>query len=525
MRRQFNVDNNNAIFFVAFLTLSCIPSQYHGIKVQLVDGFIVSPTSNIAAGNIGIIHQKSKYGQSNYNDNGPTIRFFGTIIPTAKTNSCQNRLKNEVSSLLLYSSSSSSSSPTVSSSTSSSTQNENNDDDDDDENSSQTLFFANPKVKELQRKYETYRWKYKSGFDNSGMNGFGADGNSLDNKIHKNNAQKMDENSSSYPDTYYNINYRVDGPIGGIPVLLVHGFGANVNHFRYQFPALCAAGYRVYAIDLIGFGASDKPICAPPSTATTNHHSSNDATNDRPFGYCIELFSELIRDFIVDIDNNENQSTQHQQRRRWMIAGNSIGGLCCLSVAATIPDKIQSVTLFNCAGGMTGFRYSELPWFISPILYFVQNVLLGPYFGPRFFTNFKSRKNIEQILKQQGVYCDPRNVDDELLEILLGPADDAGAENVFLQVFGGPPGPIPEDILPNVQCPILAIWGGKDPWTPVDYGLHPGNAFGQYNPNYTLHVLPDTGHCPHDERPDQVNAIMIPWLQSIQATTTTSPNE
>ena len=49
----------------------------------------------------------------------------------------------------------------------------------------------------------------------------------------------------------YNINYRVEGPKDGPPILLVHGFGANVNHFRFQFPTLVAEGYRVYAVDLL----------------------------------------------------------------------------------------------------------------------------------------------------------------------------------------------------------------------------------------------------------------------------------
>jgi hypothetical protein len=57
----------------------------------------------------------------------------------------------------------------------------------------------------------------------------------------------------------YDINYRVEVAIDGPPILLVHGFGANVNHFRFQFPALKETDFRVYAVDLLGFGASDKP--------------------------------------------------------------------------------------------------------------------------------------------------------------------------------------------------------------------------------------------------------------------------
>lgn len=49
------------------------------------------------------------------------------------------------------------------------------------------------------------------------------------------------------------------GPQNGPPILLIHGFGASVGHFRKNIPVLAGEGYRVYAIDLLGFGASDKP--------------------------------------------------------------------------------------------------------------------------------------------------------------------------------------------------------------------------------------------------------------------------
>lgn len=57
----------------------------------------------------------------------------------------------------------------------------------------------------------------------------------------------------------YNLSLCCAGPDDAPPILLIHGFGASVGHFRKNFPALVGEGYRVYAIDLLGFGASDKP--------------------------------------------------------------------------------------------------------------------------------------------------------------------------------------------------------------------------------------------------------------------------
>lgn len=307
----------------------------------------------------------------------------------------------------------------------------------------------------------------------------------------------------------HSINYRVEGrkeKNNNPPILLIHGFGANVNHFRYNFPDLVDAGYCVYAIDLLGFGGSDKP---------------------KDEEYCIELWVDLLCDFVESMSQNDyddkgltSPDAQQELAQKWVVAGNSIGGLCSLGVAAKLKqqERIRGVTLFNCAGGMTSFRYEELPFFLRPILYFLQKVILAPDgYGGTFFENFKTRKNVESILKRQGVYGDITNVNEELLEILLGPSDDDGAKEVFLKVFGGPAGPSPESLLPEIEVPILALWGSDDPWTPVDRGLHPGSGLGKYaKGDFDLRILQGAGHCPHDECPTEVNNEMLSWMKEIQ---------
>ena len=121
----------------------------------------------------------------------------------------------------------------------------------------------------------------------------------------------------------HGINYRIEGPVDGPPILLTHGFGANLNHFRFDIPSLVQAGYRVYAMDLLGFGASDKPSNVP---------------------YSVELFTQQMIDFI---------GSQMDSEQPWILAGNSIGGLCSLNVAAKrerdiqFPFDISTIVLFN----------------------------------------------------------------------------------------------------------------------------------------------------------------------------------
>jgi pimeloyl-ACP methyl ester carboxylesterase len=289
----------------------------------------------------------------------------------------------------------------------------------------------------------------------------------------------------------YMINYRVEGPADGPPILLIHGFGANANHFRFQFPVLVKEGYRVYAVDLLGFGGSDKPKDA---------------------NYSIELFVKLLEDFVVAMDPT----------KKWIAAGNSVGGLCSLGLADRLAEKILAVVLFNTSGGMSYFRYNQIPLLLRPIVWVVQKfVLRNPVRGGQFFERFKTRENVESILMTQGVYGNTKNVDEELLEILLGPADDEGARDVFLKVFGGDPGPTPESFLARIECPVLALWGEADPWTVVAMG----EAFGKHAKHYKLERLPGAGHCPHDEAPELVHEIMLPWLKDVLNSQQTSKSQ
>lgn len=117
------------------------------------------------------------------------------------------------------------------------------------------------------------------------------------------------------------INHRVEG--SGPPILLVHGFGASVNHWRDNIPALVAAGYRVHAIDLLGLGGSDKPDLP---------EEPQDGTGPGE-GYCMELWANQTADYISAFAQPGDEP--------WVVAGNSIGGLTSLLVAAELgPEKV-----------------------------------------------------------------------------------------------------------------------------------------------------------------------------------------
>ncbi|CAM9205920.1 unnamed protein product [Choristocarpus tenellus] len=146
----------------------------------------------------------------------------------------------------------------------------------------------------------------------------------------------------------HNINYRVEGPEDAPPVLLIHGFGASVGHFRKNIPVLVSEGYRVYAIDLLGFGASDKP---------------------KHVEYSLELWLELLLCFVDDMSANKGD--------KWIFMGNSIGGLLTLMITEALQrdERVRGSVLFNTAGGLVSFRKSELPVYLLPVMWFFNNVV------------------------------------------------------------------------------------------------------------------------------------------------------
>lgn len=271
----------------------------------------------------------------------------------------------------------------------------------------------------------------------------------------------------------YKIQYTVMGE--GCPLVLVHGFGASIGHWRKNIPVLAAAGYRVFAIDLLGFGGSDKP----------------------PLNYTMELWQELLKDF----------SAAHIQEPA-IFVGNSIGGLLSLMVLANHPEIAAGGILINCAGGL-----SHRPHELNPPLRLVMGafnkLVRSKITGRLVFERIRQKSQIRRSLLQ--VYRNSDAVTDELVDLLYTPACDPGAQEVFAAILTAPPGPTPAELLPKVKVPLLVIWGEADPWTPIN-GAKIFQELNQNGQPVEVKLIPNAGHCPHDEVPDVVNPLIINWL-------------
>ena len=110
-------------------------------------------------------------------------------------------------------------------------------------------------------------------------------------------------------------------------------------------------------------------------------------------------------------------------------------------------------------------RRSQIPWhqqFSTPI---VQSLLGVSWFSRLFFSLLARRATVRQVLLQ--AYAQPEAVTDELVDILMRPAADPGAADVFAAFTRYSQGPLPEDLFAQLPCPALILWGKEDPWEPM----------------------------------------------------------
>ncbi|MFO0309127.1 MAG: alpha/beta fold hydrolase, partial [Pseudanabaena sp.] len=255
------------------------------------------------------------------------------------------------------------------------------------------------------------------------------------------------------------------------PLLLVHGFGASTDHWRKNISEL-SQDFEVYAIDLLGFGRSQKPA----------------------WQYSGNLWRDQLHDFITE-----------KIQRPTVIAGNSLGGYSSLCVAADYPQSVAGVILLNSAGPFTDTnplgakKVNPIQKTIAPAL---QTFLRQPWANQLLFNFVRQKSRIRSTLKK--VYLDQSAVTDQLVEDIYRPSCDQGAAQVFASVFSTPQGKKVDELLGTMTCPLMTIWGEGDPWM---NSRARSAKFREFYPSLTEHYI-NAGHCPHDESPQIVNKLI-----------------
>jgi len=266
---------------------------------------------------------------------------------------------------------------------------------------------------------------------------------------------------------YGKVFYKVAGSENeGPPLLFVHGVGAGASSFmwRKNFDEL-ARDFRVYAIDLLGFGVSDKPAAA---------------------SYSADLYVELISDFIREVSGGPVN-----------IVASSLGAAYAIRVADEHPELVNSLIL-NAPTGSDAL--SRRPGMAGAAFY---GLLQSPVLGTSFYNVMASERSIRDYARQHLFY-DHRRVTDRLVANLYATSHQMGAQHAIAAFLAGYLNTDTQSPFARLTQPVMLVWGKQDSTTPLEKGL----ALQKLNPNASLEVFDFCRMMPEQEQPEQFNALV-----------------
>ena len=272
-----------------------------------------------------------------------------------------------------------------------------------------------------------------------------------------------------------------------ISTVLIHGFGANKDHWRNNQPELSKVA-PCFAIDLIGFGDSSQP-----KARLKNEHK-----NQGEFLYNFDNWGRQIADFCIDIVD-----------KPVLLIGNSIGGVIALRASQLLEKQCCGVILVGCATrALDDKRLNEQPNWARWSRPFLKSLVRQRWLSANLFRNAASSAVIKKVLKQ--AYPSGANVDEDLIDILRKPSERPGASEAFhgfINLFDDYLAP---ELMVDMKTPVDLIWGEKDPWEPIAEARKWQSTIGCIR---SLKIIPKSGHCPHDEIPEKVNPLLIKLIQ------------
>jgi pimeloyl-ACP methyl ester carboxylesterase len=291
------------------------------------------------------------------------------------------------------------------------------------------------------------------------------------------------------------VHFRVTGKESDPPIVLIHGFGASSDHWRNNAEIFASEGFRVFGIDLIGFGKSEQNL-----QGKIKHLENQFWAN--------QLASFL--DEIVDIQKNG----------KVVLIGNSLGALTAITTLSNRPELIKTIIAAPLPE----------PVFINPIKFSFPNWLLKVksflikivfhLFPLKTLVNLISRTKLITFALQSAYFRSISN-DIPLQRIVTVPSRRINASKALRAMCIGmsnrpnsAKGPsIIEKIqnLPN-RPPILLIWGKQDKLIPIFLA----KKLIKLHPWIKLIVINEAGHCLHDELPNHFNQIVMKWLKSLK---------
>lgn len=270
------------------------------------------------------------------------------------------------------------------------------------------------------------------------------------------------------------------------PLLLIHGFATGSGHWRRNAGVLAAAGWSVYGLDLLGFGASSQP---------------GELRLDN------RLWASQVHAFLGDV-----------VQKPAVLVGHSLGALVALTCSVFYPHGVQAVvasplpdpTLLMVSPRQASSSGGRPPWKRNSKRFLVE--LLCRILPLEVMVPLLARTRLLG-LAIQAAYLEPVAADLQLHRLIANPARRAGAVRslraMSMAMALRPLHATAPSLLQRLEHPMLLIWGEQDLLVPLQVGWQ----CQKFRKDLAVTVIPGAGHCPHDEKPDLFNDVVIGWLQ------------
>ena len=263
-----------------------------------------------------------------------------------------------------------------------------------------------------------------------------------------------------------------EGPL----VVLLHGFPEFWFSWRFQIPALAAAGFRVVAPDMRGYNLSD-----------------------RPKGVDSYALERLARDVerLIDALGEE----------RAVVVGHDWGGIVAWAVAILHPERVERLAILNVPHPERFSRGLRTPRQLlrSSYAFFFQIPWL-----PERVLRAGDFALVRSVFRNDPVRPETFDEDDidRYIEALSRPGALTAAINYYRALARRAP-TVARALRRRIEAPVMVIWGQSDLFL-VSELAEPDPAL---VPDVRLERLPDASHWVQQDRPEKVNALLLDFLK------------
>jgi pimeloyl-ACP methyl ester carboxylesterase len=252
---------------------------------------------------------------------------------------------------------------------------------------------------------------------------------------------------------------------GGAPIVLLHGFGTSSFVWRDVAPEIALANRTAFAIDLFGYGESDRPF-------------------DADFGIASQ--AELVDRALTAL-----------RLPKATVVGLDLGGAVALRLAASRPERVERLFLVNPialdeipAGDVTALQRNTARFALR-----ASRGILGaaPMLG--------------EVLRRS--VADESHMPDKLVARYLAPYVGAEGLNHLLLLARSIDDEDMEDAeLGSLPQPAMIIWGEKDPWVDAAFPQKLADTL----PGSRLVRLPGVGRLVPEEAPEELVSLLLEFI-------------